>query len=72
MAKRIILRVDRLLSEKELSTADLAERAGIAYNTALSLRRGYPTKIDFVTLARICEVLNVLPGDVLDLVDESD
>jgi putative transcriptional regulator len=69
MSKKIVLQVDRILNEKGLSTAELAKQSGIAYNTALSLRRGYPTKIDFETLAKICEVLGVLPGDILELVD---
>lgn len=68
--KRIELRIDQAMLKKGITTAELAERAEIAYNTALSLRRGVPTRIDLDTLARVCGVLEMHPGQLLELVDE--
>lgn len=67
--KRIELRIDQALEKRGMTTAELAEKAEIAYNTALSLRRGAPTRIDLDTLARVCEVLEMHPGELLALVD---
>jgi putative transcriptional regulator len=59
------LRVSELLKERGMSTAEFAEKAGFAYNTALALVRDSYDKIGKDTLARICEVLDVEPGDVI-------
>ena len=68
--KRVVLRIDKAMDLRGISTADLAQRAEITYNTALSLRRGAPTRIDLDTLARVCEVLDMHPGQLLDLVED--
>lgn len=68
--KRIELRIRQVMDQQGITTAKLAEQADIAYNTALSLRRGVPTRIDLETLARICEVLRTNPGELLELVDD--
>ena len=44
---------------------DLAERAGLAYNTAHALYTGRTTRIDYDTLDRLCATLDVQPGDLL-------
>lgn len=44
---------------------ELAERAGLAYNTAHALYTGRTTRIDYETLDRLCETLGVQPGDLL-------
>lgn len=44
---------------------DLAERAGLSYNTAHALFTGRTTRIDYETLERLCATLEVEPGDVL-------
>lgn len=70
MAKKTIrLRIGLLMEKQGLSTAQMVEKTGIAYNTALGLRRGVVTRIDLDVMARVCEVLNVEPGDLLELVD---
>ena len=67
---KIVLRVDEILNQQGVSTAELAQGAKISYNTALSLRRNAPTGIDFATLARICNFLGVQPGAILILVED--
>jgi len=60
------LRVSELVDQRELSIQEFAERAGIAYGTALGLYRGATTRIDLETLAGVCHALSVSPGDIFD------
>lgn len=59
--------VSEILDRRNMSTQEFADSAGISYNTALNLRRGGVTRIDFVTLQRICVALGVQPGDLMIL-----
>ncbi|GAB4193773.1 MAG: hypothetical protein OHK0022_09030 [Roseiflexaceae bacterium] len=61
----IINRIGLLANARGISVRDLSQRARITYNTALGLVRGTPTRIDLDVLDRVCEVLDVQPGDVL-------
>jgi len=67
--KEIRLKINELLEKREMSTAEFVKQSGLAYNTALGLRRGVVTRIDLEVMARVCEVLNVQPGDLFMLVD---
>jgi len=67
--KTIHLKIGELLDKQGVSTAELVERTGVAYNTALGLRRGAVARIDLDVLARICEALEVEPGEIFELVD---
>jgi guanylate kinase len=58
------LAVAPILDERKISTRDFAEKAGLTYNQALSMRRGVYTRIDLDVLRRVCEALNVMPGDL--------
>ena len=42
----------------------LAERAGVAYNTAHALYTARATRVDLDTIDRICAALQVEPGDL--------
>ena len=61
----IALRVGEIAKEQGLTIKALAERAGVAYNTAHALFTGRATRIDLDTLDRICVALRVEPGDLL-------
>lgn len=52
------------------SALELARRAGINKNTATDIVGGRATRIDFLTLAKLCFVLQCKPGDLLDLEDQ--
>jgi len=45
----------------------LAARAGIRADTVSALERGESNGIQFDTLARLCEVLECQPGELLEL-----
>lgn len=44
---------------------ELAERAKININTASSLMSGSSTRVDRLTLAKLCATLECTPGDIL-------
>jgi putative transcriptional regulator len=70
--KRIHLKIGELLDQQGVSTAALVEKTGIAYNTALGLRRGAVARIDLDVLARICDALKVEPGELFELIDTTE
>ena len=59
------IRVGELAKQQGLTIKALAERAGVAYNTAHALYTGRATRIDLDTLDRICAALGAEPGDLL-------
>ena len=61
----ILNKTGELAAQRGISTQALADSAGIAYNTALNLVRGVSSRIDLDVLDRVCEVLDVQPGDLL-------
>ena len=60
----------KLLIDKKMSKADLRRAAGIAPNTMTKLNRD--EEVSMTVLVKICTVLNVNIGDVMDLVPNSD
>lgn len=58
------LRIGEVARQQSLTIKALAERAGVAYNTAHALFTGRATRIDLDTLDRICTALQVEPGDL--------
>ncbi len=66
---RIQLTIAEMLEEKNMTVKEFSEKAGIAYNTALALKRGSSNRIDFETLEKVCKVFDCQPGDLIILVD---
>mgnify|MGYP000147511197 FL=1 len=58
----------KLLVDKKMSKADLRKAAGIAPNTMTRLRRD--EEVTLSVLNRICIVLDVNIGDVMEFVPE--
>lgn len=54
-----------LLASRRWSGNDLAEHANLSRQTAYKLLREMPTRIDTATLAKLCEVFDCQPGDLL-------
>lgn len=63
----IKLHVAEKMIETNMTVKDLAEKAGIAYNTALALKRGSMTRLDFETLEKLCVLFHCSPGDIITL-----
>lgn len=61
----IVNRVKEIAQRRGITKiTELAERAGLAYNTAHALYTGRTTRIDYETLDRLCLTLCVQPGDL--------
>lgn len=70
----IILRLDRMLAERKISSKELAERVGISQVNMSRIKTGKVSAIRFSTLDAICRALDCQPGDVLENIsdDEAD
>ncbi len=62
----IILRLDRMLAERKISSKELAERVGISQVNMSRIKTGKVSAVRFSTLDAICRALDCQPGDVLE------
>jgi DNA-binding Xre family transcriptional regulator len=60
----------KLLIDKDMSTAELREKTGIAPNTMTKLRRD--EEVSMTVLVKICTALNANIGDIMDLIPEQE
>lgn len=70
----IILRLDRMLAERKISSKELTGRVGISQVNMSRIKTGKVSAIRFSTLDAICRALDCQPGDVLEYMpdDEAD
>lgn len=70
----IILRLDRMLAERKISSKELAERVGISQVNMSRIKTGKVSAVRLSTLDAICRALDCQPGDVLEYMpdDEAD
>lgn len=62
----IIVRLDVALARRKMRSKELAERLGMTEQAVSLLRSGRAKGVRFETLARICAILDVQPGDLLE------
>jgi len=65
---QIIVRLDVVLAQRKMKSKDLAEAVGITVQNMSLLKSGKVKGVRFETLAKICEVLECQPGDLLEAV----
>lgn len=68
---QIVVRLDVMLARRKMRSRELAERVGITEQNISLLKSGKVKGIRFETLARICDVLDCQPGDLLEAVEEA-
>lgn len=70
----IILRLDRMLAERKISSKELAGRVGISQVNMSRIKTGKVSAIRFSTLDAICRALDCQPSDVPEYMpdDEAD
>ncbi|MEK5418245.1 helix-turn-helix domain-containing protein [Paenibacillus sp. FSL L8-0708] len=64
--------LDKLMKERGLEQKDIVEISGINRNTIKALANNANNRIDFPTLDKLCRSLNVLPGELIEYIDEDD
>jgi putative transcriptional regulator len=62
---RIVVTLDAVLARRGMRGKELAERVGITEANLSLLRTGKVKGVRFETLARLCEVLECTPGELL-------
>ncbi|WP_368184816.1 helix-turn-helix domain-containing protein [Aestuariibius sp. HNIBRBA575] len=68
----IVVRLDVMLALHKMKGKTLAQEIGITEQNLSLLKSGKVRGIRFETLAKICQVLNCQPGDLLEAVPTSD
>jgi putative transcriptional regulator len=63
-------RLSRILGEKRMNIRELERRTGVSYTSLHRLYHGTATRVDLVTLDRLCSVLGVGVGDILEFTPE--
>ncbi|USQ75409.1 helix-turn-helix domain-containing protein [Ornithinimicrobium cryptoxanthini] len=64
---RIVSRLDALLTDRDMTLTELAERVGVTVVNLSVLKNNRAKAVRFSTLTAICDVLECEPGDVLGL-----
>lgn len=62
----IKIHLSRILGERRIKMSQLAEEAGIAKNTVLSLYHERAKGVTFEVLDKLCSALDCQPGDLLE------
>jgi len=62
----IVVHLDVMLARRKMRSRELAEIVGITEQNISLLKSGKVRGVRFETLARICEVLQCQPGDLLE------
>jgi len=66
---KIVLHLDRLFEEREMTLTELAERVDVTVVNLSILKNGRARAIRFSTLTALCQVLGCQPGDLLSYAD---
>jgi putative transcriptional regulator len=64
-AEAIAIRLDELLSERQMTLTELSARVGVTIVNLSVLKNGRARAIRCSTLARLCRALDCQPGDLL-------
>jgi putative transcriptional regulator len=62
---KIVVHLDRLLEEREMTLTELAERVDVTVVNLSILKNGRARAIRFSTLTALCQVLGCQPGELL-------
>lgn len=68
----IVVRLDRALADRKVSSKELAERIGISTVNLSRINTGKVTAIRFSTLEATCRALDCQPGDLLEYIPDDE
>ena len=70
---RIVINLDVMLARRKMRLKELAQRINTSEQNLSMIKTGKVKGVRFETLAKICDVLDCQPGDILEFVrDGSD
>lgn len=61
----IKVQLDVILKQRQMTVTELAEKVGITQANMSILKTGKAKAVRFATLAKICQILECQPGDIL-------
>lgn len=68
----IVMRLDRVMADRKMSSLELAEKVGISPVNISRIKTGRLKGIRFSTLTAMCEALHCKPGDIIDWMDDEE
>lgn len=68
----IVVRLDRMMSERKISSTELAEAIGTTTVNLSRIKNGHIRGIRFNTLEHLCRALDCTPGDLLEIMSEEE
>lgn len=69
---KIVLTLDVMLARRKMRSKELAQWIGLSEQNLSLIRTGKVRGVRFETLAKICDVLDCQPGDLLEFEREAD
>lgn len=68
----IVMRLDRVMADRKISSTDLAERIGTTPVNLSRIKRGHARGMRFSTLEALCSALRCQPGDLMEYLTEDE
>ena len=68
----IVMRLDRVMADRKMTSLELAERVGISPVNVSRIKTGKLKGIRFSTLEAMCEALRCTPGDIIGWMDDDE
>ena len=68
----VIMRLDRVLADRKMSSKELAQRIGISPVNLSRIKTGKISAVRFSTLDAICKTLHCQPGDLLEYMPDDE
>ena len=66
MEGEIIFTIDVMLAKRKMSVTELSEQLGITMANVSILKNGKAKAVKVSTLAKLCDILDCQPGDILE------
>ena len=66
MEGEIIFNIDVMLARRKMSVTELSERLGITLANVSILKNGKAKAVKVSTLAKLCDILDCQPGDLME------
>ena len=69
---KIVINLDVMLARRKMRLKELAQRINTSEQNLSMIKTGKVKGVRFETLAKICDVLDCQPGDILEFVRDGD